>query len=97
MLAFLALLPGEAGAQIIGPSPPTRTTTVNVTAGTTTIVGSTDIATTGTTNATNVTGGTLVVDTSALPSPGPITIQTVNGNALQAGGTGTINVLNGVT
>jgi outer membrane autotransporter protein len=61
----------------------------------TTVVGNTIISTTLMTPATNVTGGTLVLDTSAGPTPGPITVQTLNGNALQAGG-GTINVINGL-
>lgn len=78
----------------IGPSPPTITTTINVNAGTTTVVGSTDIATTLGTNATNVTGGSLVFDSTLGILPGLITVQTANGNALQASGTGLISVIN---
>ncbi|PWK60316.1 autotransporter outer membrane beta-barrel domain-containing protein, partial [Aminobacter sp. AP02] len=85
---------GPAIAQTVGPSPPTIATTINVTTGTTTVVGSTSVSTTAATNATNVTGGTLVIDSSAGPSPGPISFQSVNGNALQASG-GTITVPNG--
>ena len=80
----------NAMAQTVGPSPPTITATINVNAGTTTVVGNTTVSTTGATNATNVTGGTLLLDSAA----GPITLQTVNGNALQANG-GTIAVPNG--
>lgn len=83
-----------ADAQTVGPG--TVTTTVNVSAGTTTIVGSTAVTTPGTTAASNVTGGTLIVDSAAGPSPGAITIQSVNGNALAANG-GTISVINGNT
>ncbi|MGO4671352.1 autotransporter outer membrane beta-barrel domain-containing protein [Bosea sp. 2YAB26] len=82
------------GAQTVGPSPPTITATINVTAGTTTVVGSTNVATPGATNASNVTGGTLVIDSLAVPLPGPITFQALNGNALQANG-GAITVPNG--
>lgn len=82
------------GAQTVGPSPPTITATINVTAGTTTVVGSTNVATAGATNASNVTGGTLVIDSLAGPLPGAITFQALNGNALQANG-GAITVLNG--
>ncbi len=89
----LSIFSTIATAQTVGPSPPTITTTTNVNAGTTTVVGSTNIATTGATNATNVTGGTLRLDTTAGPAPGPITLLTANGNALQASG-GTITVLN---
>ncbi|WP_441477441.1 autotransporter family protein [Bosea sp. 2KB_26] len=82
------------GAQTVGPSPPTITATINVTAGTTTVVGSTNVATAGAANASNVTGGTLVIDSLAGPLPGAITFQALNGNALQANG-GTITVPNG--
>lgn len=93
--AVLLPVSGPAIAQtIVGPSPPTITTTVNVASGLTIIVGSTNIATVGATNATNVTGGTLTLDSTAGPLPGPISIQTVNGNALQANG-GIITVPNG--
>lgn len=81
-----------ASAQTVGPG--AITTTVNVTSGTTTVVGSTTVSTTGATHASNVTGGTLVIDSSAGASPGAISFQTVNGNALQANG-GTITVPNG--
>jgi outer membrane autotransporter protein len=74
-----------AASQTIGPSPPTRTTTINVTSGTTTVVGST-VVSTGAANASNVTGGTLVWDANAGPLPGLITVQTSSGNALQAAG-----------
>lgn len=90
----LATHPTEAQT-IVGPSPPTITTTTTVTTGSTLIVGNTAIATTGATNASNVTGGLLTVDTSAGPAPGPISIQSVNGNALQANG-GAIAILGGV-
>ena len=94
-MILTAIFVCPARSQTIGPSPPTRTTTVTVTSGVTTVVGNTIISTTLMTPATNVTGGTLVLDTSAGPTPGPITVQTLNGNALQAGG-GTINVINGL-
>jgi len=83
-LFFLSSRP--AASQTIGPSPPTRTTTINVTSGTTTVVGNTVVAVAGATNASNVTGGTLVWDAGAGPLPGLITVQTQNGNALQAAG-----------
>ena len=89
------LVPGEAQSQTIGPSPPPITTTINVSSGVTTIVGSTDVATTLTTPATNVTGGQLVIDSVAGPSPGAITIQTENGNAVQAIGSASIAVPSG--
>jgi hypothetical protein len=85
-MIILGLSAYPARSQTIGPSPPTRTTTVTVTSGVTTVVGNTIISTTGATPATNVTGGTLNVDTNVAPTPGPITVQTVNGNALQANG-----------
>lgn len=92
--ALLIAMPAIAFAQTVGPSPPTITAPINVTAGTTTVVGSTNVATTGATNASNVTGGTLLLDSAAGPRPGPITFQTVNGNALQANG-GTITASSG--
>ena len=89
----LLLLAIPAASQTVGPSPPTVTTTINVTSGTTTVIGSTAVSTTGATNASNVTGGTLVWDAAAGPLSGLITVQTQNGNALQAAG-GTILVPN---
>ena len=90
------LIPAAARSQIVGPSPPTITTTVNVASGVTTIVGSTAIATTGATNATNVTGGSLNIDALAGPTPGPINLQTVDGHALLANGAGShITIGNG--
>lgn len=83
-----------AHAQTVGPG--TVNTTVNVSATPTTIVGGTTVSTTGTTAGTNVTGSTLLVDSLAGPSPGAITIQSVNGNALAANG-GTITVANSNT
>ena len=80
---FSAALAVPALAADVGPSPPTITAPVNVT-GNTRIVGSTIISVTGTNNATNVSGGTLTLDSTAGPSPGAITIQTVNGNGLNA-------------
>ena len=93
VIIVVAAIPSRVSSQTIGPSPPTVTTTVNVTAGTTTVVGSTVVAVTGATNASNVTGGTLVWDAAAGPLPGLITVQTQTGNALQAAG-GTILVPN---
>lgn len=90
----LTAMPAPVVAQTVGPSPPTITAPINVNAGATTVVGSTTVATTGATNASNVTGGTLFLNSTTGPSPGPITFQTVNGNALQANG-GTITVLGG--
>ena len=87
-----ALIPSPVRSQTVGPGP--VTTTINVTAGTTTVVGSTAVSVTGATNGSNVTGGTLIWDAAAGPLPGLITVQTGNGNALQAAG-GTILVPNG--
>jgi outer membrane autotransporter protein len=89
---FCFLFPRPALSQTIGPSPPTQTTTINVTSGTTTVLGNT-IVSTGAANASNVTIGTLVWDANAGPLPGLITVQTTTGNALQAAG-GTILVPN---
>jgi autotransporter family porin len=81
----------------VGPSPPTITTTIVVPPDKT-VVGNTNVATTGATPATNVTGGTLLLDTLFPTNQGPISVQSVNGNALQATGTGTIGIPNpGVT
>ncbi|SEB92261.1 outer membrane autotransporter barrel domain-containing protein [Beijerinckia sp. 28-YEA-48] len=91
---MLLAIPGAVRGQTIGPSPPTITTTTNVTSGTATVVGNTAIETTLATHATNVSGGTLILDGSAGPTPGPISVRTLNGNALQASG-GTITVPNG--
>lgn len=64
---------------------------VNVPAGSQTVVGSTTISSTGTNAGVNVTGtGVLTFDATTGPSPGPIAVQTVNGNALQAASGGTI-------
>lgn len=85
-------------AQTVGPG--NVRTPVAVTGGTTTVVGGTTIdvrsgtGTPSTTNATNVSGGTLVVDMSA-GSPGAINILTDRGYALYANG-GTIQVPVGV-
>lgn len=59
---------------------------VNVNAQNTTIVGSTTVTSSGTTNGTNVTGSLLTLDSLLGPSPGMILIQTLNGNALNANG-----------
>lgn len=91
--AVASFLSSPAGSQTVGPSPPPITTTINVVSGTTTVLGSTVVTVTGATNASNVTGGTLLWDANAGPSPGPITVQTTTGNALQAAG-GTILVPN---
>ncbi|WP_213735688.1 autotransporter outer membrane beta-barrel domain-containing protein [Bradyrhizobium sp. dw_411] len=92
-IIVIAAIPSRVRSQTVGPSPPTVTTTVNVTSGTTTVVGGTVVSVTGATNASNVTGGTLVWDAAAGPLPGLITVQSQNGNALQAAG-GTILVPN---
>jgi outer membrane autotransporter protein len=92
-LIFVGAFPSRVKSQTIGPSPPTVTTTINVTTGTTTVLGSTAVSVAGATNASNVTGGTLVWDAAAGPLPGLITVQSQNGNALQAAG-GTILVPN---
>ncbi|MGC3965790.1 MAG: hypothetical protein QM803_21380 [Rhodocyclaceae bacterium] len=87
----LGLLLNPAAAQTtIGPSPPTVTTTVTVTSGTTTVVGSTDITPAQKVRAAVVSGGTLVLDAQAGPAPGPVRIRTDGANALVASGTGTI-------
>jgi outer membrane autotransporter protein len=86
VISVATAIPNPARTQTIGPSPPTVTTTINVTAGTTTVVGNTAVSVAGATNASNVTGGTLVWDAAAGPLPGLITVQTQNGNALQAAG-----------
>lgn len=97
-MSMTAWLAEPSIAQTVGPG--TQTTPVNVSSGTTTIVGNTtvDVRGTGTpttTNATNVTGGTLIVDMTAGASPGGITLYTDNGNALYANG-GAIQVPRGV-
>lgn len=81
-------------AQDIGPSPPTITGTTNVSTPRT-VVGGTVFSLAGPASALIVTAGTLSLDAAAGPSPGPISLTTVTGNALQASG-GIINVLNGV-
>jgi outer membrane autotransporter protein len=96
---MVALLPcAQTAAQtVIGPSPPDQTTTVNVSSGTTTVVGSTNIIIGAAANATNVSGGLLTLDASSEFRPGLILVQSANGNALQATGAGTIQVLNGTS
>src|SRR6201986_5295048 len=86
VISVATAIPNPARTQTIGPSPPTVTTTINVTAGTTTVVGNTAVSVAGAAKASNVTGGTLVWDAAAGPLPGLITVQTQNGNALQAAG-----------
>lgn len=56
------------------------------------IVGSTTVTAAGATNATNVTSGLLLINPTLGPSPGPVVLQTQNGNGLNANG-GTILVL----
>ena len=76
-------------AQTIGPG--TVTSTVNVGSGTTTIVGGTSVTPGGT--AARVTGGTLVVDPSAGPSPGPVVLSATAFNAFAIYATGgTVNL-----
>lgn len=95
--AILSLPAGPTRAQTVGPSPPNITSTINVPGGSVvTVVGSTNVVTTGTTRGALVqTGGTLIVDTTAGPRPGAINFQTQNGTALEAFG-GIITVPNGV-
>jgi hypothetical protein len=89
LLLVVALTPLGVRAQTIGPGPVAGPR--NVPAGTTTVVGSTTITSTGTNAGVNVTNtGTLIFDSTAGPSPGAISVQTVNGNALQAASGGTI-------
>lgn len=82
---------------IVGPSPPTIVTTITVNADETIVVGGTNITTPLTTPATNVTGGTLTLDATTGPTPGPIIIQTASGHALLVNGGGVINVVNGAS
>ena len=63
--------------------------------GPTSIVGSTTVTSTGTIAGANVAGSILTLDSLLGPSPGPILIQTNNGNALNAVG-GNINASNNV-
>lgn len=96
--SWVALLPPAVLAQTIGPG--SQTTPVTVASGTTTIVGNTKVDVRGastptTTNATNVTGGTLIADMRAGASPGAIWFYADSGNALYANG-GAIQALYGV-
>ena len=92
--ALASSMPLDAPAQItVGPG--SYSTTLNVTAGTTTVVGNTTVATTGTDPAALVSGGSLVVDMQAGPQPGTIYLGAVTGNGLFANG-GTVDVLRGI-
>jgi len=86
-----------AAVQAVGPGP--IPVPLNVTSGSTTVVGNSTLTATGYTFATNVTGGTLTLDPSAGTSGGmPITVQSVYGFGLLANGTtstATINALSG--
>ncbi|WP_165488559.1 MULTISPECIES: autotransporter outer membrane beta-barrel domain-containing protein [Dyella] len=93
-LATSTLGSGHLYAQSVGPG--TVTAPVNVTTGTTTIVGNTTVdVRSGANNATNVSGGTLVVDMRAGSRPGAISLLTNGGNALYTNG-GIISVPAGV-
>lgn len=90
---------GGATGQTVGPG--TYVAPVTVGAGAATIVGNTTVnvksgtGTPSTVNATDVSGGTLLVDMGAGPSPGAISLLTDRGSALYAHG-GAIRVPSGV-
>jgi hypothetical protein len=96
------LLGAEARAQtLVGPSPPTQTTTINaIGPGTTTVVGNTLLAPTGSSAAGNAaSGGIIIVDSTAGPNPGPISATTAAGNVFQVNDGGLIEAdgANGLT
>ena len=84
----------QGHAQQVGPG--SLTSTVQVSSGEVTMVGGTsvDVSAGATTPATQVIGGTLIIDMQA-GTPGPITLRTQRGAALYANG-GTILVDHGV-
>ncbi len=88
---------GAARSQTIGPGAAPGPITIG--AGTTqTVVGSTIVSATG--NVFNIAGGTLIVDTTAGPSPGPIIIMgggTSLSAAISLTGPGTLNIPFGAT
>lgn len=91
-----SLLPAATyvSAQTVGPGP--IGAPVNVGSGTTTVVGGTAITTPGTSSA--VTGGTLIVDPAAGPSPGPVSFSASNFNSFGIYATGgTISFRSGGT
>lgn len=69
---------------------------ISVTTQNTSIIGSTTVTSTGANFGANVTGSLLTIDSLLTPFPGPILIQTLNGNALNANG-GNISASNNVT
>lgn len=81
-----SLLPAATyvSAQTVGPGP--IGVPVNVGSGTTTVVGGTAVTTPGTSSA--VTGGTLIVDPAAGPSPGPVSFSASNFNSFGIYATG---------
>lgn len=87
--ALFLSVSGNSQAQTIGPSPPDHTTTIAVGAGTTTTVrGSTNVVLPSA-NATNVaSGGTLVFDNTAGPSPGSIAVTVQSGAGIGLNTTG---------
>jgi len=90
-----ALLPGTMllvftpCAYAIGPGPVAGP--VTVTSGSQEIVGGTVVTSTTSNPGTNVTGGTLDINSNAGAAPALIRFITASGNALQASGTGVIN------
>ena len=72
----------------VGPGPVTGP--VTVTSGSQEVVGGTVVTSTGSNPGTNVTGGTLVIDSNAGLAPALIRFVTASGNGLQASGTGVI-------
>ena len=96
VVATGSLLPAvnDVCAQTVGPGP--IGTPVNVGSGTTTVVGGTTITTPGTSSA--VSGGTLIVDPAAGPSPGSVSFSASNFNAFGIYATGgTITFRSGAT
>ena len=81
---YLALAATHAHAHAqVGPGSVVGPIAVNGTSET--VVGSTTVTSTGANTGVNVNGaGTAIFDTTAGPSPGPILVQTVNGNGLLA-------------
>ncbi|MDR1529065.1 MAG: hypothetical protein LBS40_01385 [Burkholderiales bacterium] len=70
---------------------PAVTSTIDVNSGRTIVVGNTTVSVGGGSLAARVTGGSLLLDSQAGPKPGPITVNTVSGTALNASG-GSIQV-----
>ncbi|CAM4205395.1 autotransporter outer membrane beta-barrel domain-containing protein [Bordetella pseudohinzii] len=96
LLAAGMLLPAAShvSAQTVGPG--NLTVPANVSSGTTTVVGNTTITPPGT--ASSVTGGTLIIDPSAGPTPGPVSLSASSFNAFSIYATGgTIVLRNGAT